>query len=233
MIAGGVGSRIHPADWVRQVMRGACRGGEKLPERRRGLFDALRDGAGQRRRGRRGDSSKRATCPGPRRADPRPAFSVAARPSSRTAGVAGTADGTSTLGRGSTAIRRAIVAALRDAGRTPADVGFVVAHGLSTLEDDRLEAQAIRETLGDVPVTAPKSYFGYLGAAAGSLEMVLSVLALQHGQVPPSLNYQQSDPQCPINVIHGRPMSLDRPVALILSHSAHGQAVAVILGGAE
>ena len=96
-----------------------------------------------------------------------------------------------------TAIRRAIVAALRDAGLAPADVGFVVAHGLSTVDDDRIEAQAIRDTLGDVPVTAPKSYFGHLGAAAGSLETAVSVLAFQHGLVPPTLNYEQPDPQCP------------------------------------
>ncbi len=120
---------------------------------------------------------------------------------------------------------------MRDAGLAPADVGFVVAHGLSTVDDDRIEAQAIRDTLGDVPVTAPKSYFGHLGAAAGSLEAALSVLALQHGQVPPTLNYERPDPQCPINVIHGRPMPLERHTALILSHTRHGQAVAVVLGG--
>ena len=94
---------------------------------------------------------------------------------------------------------------MRDAGLAPAEVGFVVAHGLSTVDDDRIEAQAIRDTLGDVPVTAPKSYFGHLGAGSGSLEAALGVLALQHGQVPATLNYQQPDPQCPINVIHGRP----------------------------
>ena len=129
-----------------------------------------------------------------------------------------------------TAIGRAIAAALRDAGLTPADVGFVVAHGLSTVDDDRIEAQAIRDMLGDVPVTAPKSYFGHLGAGAGSLEAALSVLSLEHGQVPPTLNYEQPDPQCPINVIHGRPMPLGRPTALILSHTRHGQAMAVVVG---
>ena len=61
-------------------------------------------------------------------------------------------------------------ARLRDARMAPADVGFVMAHGLSTLNDDRIEAQAIRDTLGDVPVTAPKSCFGHLGAGSGALE---------------------------------------------------------------
>ena len=130
------------------------------------------------------------------------------------------------------AIRRAILAALRDAGLAPADVGLVVAHGLSTIDDDRLEAQAIRDTLGGVPVTAPKSYFGHLGTAAGALETAVGILALQHGLIPPTLNYEYPDPECPVNVVHGRPAPLAKSVALILSHSRHGQAVAVVLGGA-
>ncbi len=93
-----------------------------------------------------------------------------------------------------------------------------------------MEAQAIRDTLGNVPVTAPKSYFGYLGAASGALEAVLAVLALQHGQAPPTLNYRQPDLQCPVNVIHGEPMPLESPVALLLSYARHGQAAAVALG---
>ena len=108
----------------------------------------------------------------------------------------------------------------------------MVAHGLSTVDGDRIEAEALRDTLGAVPVTAPKSYFGHLGAAAGALETVLSVLAFERGLVPPTLNYEQPDPLCPINVIHGRPLPVTRPTALILSYSPHGQAVALVLGGA-
>ena len=62
-------------------------------------------------------------------------------------------------------------AALRDAGRSPADVGHINAHGLSTIERDADEARAIREVFGSladkVPVTALKSYFGNLGAGCG------------------------------------------------------------------
>jgi 3-oxoacyl-[acyl-carrier-protein] synthase II len=241
IIAGGVGSQIHPANWVRCHARGLSQRGEN-PSAASRPFDALRDGLvnGEGAAALFLETQRHALARGvpilarvlgcgaafePCRSEP---FCKACK--APTAGRENCK--AATIGRGNTAIRQAIVAALRDAGRTPADVGFVVAHGLSTIEDDRIEAQAIRATLGDVPVTAPKSYFGYLGAAAGSLEMVLSVLAFQHGQVPPTLNYQQPDPQCPINVIHGRPMPVDRPMALILSHSAHGQAVAVILAGA-
>ena len=66
---------------------------------------------------------------------------------------------------------------LRRPSSTPADVGHVNAHGLSTVEHDRAEALAIRDTLGDVPVTAPKSFFGNLGAGTGAVELIGSLLA--------------------------------------------------------
>ncbi len=131
------------------------------------------------------------------------------------------------------AIRRAIVGAIRDAGLTPEELGCVVAHGTSRIDDDRLEAQAIYCALGDVPVTAPKSNCGYAGAASGALETAVGVLAFQHKLVPHTLNYEHPDPQCPINVVHGRPRPLDHPTALVLSHSPYGQAVAVVLAGPE
>ncbi len=63
------------------------------------------------------------------------------------------------------------------------------------------------------------------------METIVSVLAFQHGRVPPTLNYEEPDPRCPIQVIHGEPMPLDLPTALILSYTRHGQAAAVVLEG--
>ena len=131
------------------------------------------------------------------------------------------------------AIRRAIAAALQQPALSPADVGHVNAHGMSTTLDDQIEAQAIRDALGDVPVTAPKSYFGNLGAAGGAVEMAVSVLALIHGCVPPTLNYECPDPACPVNVIHGESLPADRRPALVLNHAPGGQAVAVVLGAGD
>jgi len=126
-------------------------------------------------------------------------------------------------------IRRAIRGALAAAAWEPSQIGHVNAHGLSTTLDDRLEAQAIRDTLGSVPVTAPKSYFGNLGAATGAVELAASVLALRHRFVFPTLNYRRPDPQCPIDVVHGQGVPLERPTALALNHAASGQAVAMAL----
>lgn len=127
------------------------------------------------------------------------------------------------------AIRAAIRQAVARAGLQPSDIGHVNADGLSTTLDDQIEAQAIRETLGDVPVTAPKSYFGNLSAGTGAVEMAVSVLALEKGEIPPTLNYTRPDPACPVNVIHGKPAPLGSPVALVLNHSRVGQSVAVII----
>jgi 3-oxoacyl-[acyl-carrier-protein] synthase II len=222
IIAGGVGARIHPAIWVRhQVLGQSQYSGDPAAASR--PFDALRDGVVS------GEGAGVLILETQDHAQAR-----GARVLARICGCAATFEprrnGQPCQG---TAIRHAILAALTAAGLKPAEIGFVAAHGLSTVDGDRIEAQAIRDTLGDVPVTAPKSYFGYLGAAAGALETALSVLAFQHGLVPPTLNYEHPDPQCPVNVIRGQPLPLRHPTALILSHSPHGQAVALVLGGAE
>ena len=102
------------------------------------------------------------------------------------------------------------------------------AHGNSTREDDAIEAQAIRDTLGDVPVTAPKSFFGNLGHGSGMVELVISVLAMRHGVVPPTLNYQTPDPECPVNVATEL-IPTDRPAFMALNHNTTGQAAAVVI----
>jgi 3-oxoacyl-[acyl-carrier-protein] synthase II len=126
------------------------------------------------------------------------------------------------------AIRRAIVAALAEAGLEPRDVGHVNAHGNSTREDDPAEAQAIRHVLDDVPVTAPKSFFGNLGPGGGVVEMLVSLIALEHGLVPPTLNYQTPDPQCPVNVVT-EPLPTDNRTFVTLNHATTGQAAALVI----
>lgn len=128
-----------------------------------------------------------------------------------------------------TAIRQSITAALASADLTAAQVGHVSAYGESSVEHDRVEARAIRDTLDNVPVTAPKSYFGDLGAGSGAVELAANVLALVHGRVPPTLNYETPDPECPVNVVHGSSQLVSQPTAVVLSQSSTGQAAAVVL----
>ena len=127
-------------------------------------------------------------------------------------------------------IRRSIEGALAGAGLGPADIGHINAHGSGMIDDDRFEAQAIHSSLGNVPVTAPKSYFGCLGAGTGAVEMAASVLAIATGTVPATLNYEFPDPACPVNVVHGQPLKVGQRTALVLNQSETGQTAAVVLG---
>jgi 3-oxoacyl-[acyl-carrier-protein] synthase II len=133
--------------------------------------------------------------------------------------------------RSGRAIRQSIEAALQSAGLQPADIGHVNAHGESSIAEDRAEAQAICAVLGDVPVTALKSYFGDCAAGSGAIELIGSVLALVHGRVPPTLNYDEPDPECPVNVVTGNPLSLAKRTAIALNQSLTGQAAAVVVTG--
>ena len=129
-------------------------------------------------------------------------------------------------------IRQAIEAAL-EMSQLPADqVGHVNAHGLATIQDDRIEAQAIEQVLGDVPVTAPKSYFGNLGAASGAAELAISMMGLQQQTVPPTLNYDEPDPECPVNVVSSPQVSRG-PIVLALNHKVTGQATSLLVRNEE
>jgi 3-oxoacyl-[acyl-carrier-protein] synthase II len=126
------------------------------------------------------------------------------------------------------AIAAAIRAALDMASLEPHDIAHVNAHGISTREDDPAEARAIRETLGDVPVTAPKSYFGNLGPGSGAVELAISLLAMQRGVIPPTLNYEHADPECPVNVVTELTPTTKRSV-VALNHCSTGQAAAAVI----
>ena len=103
------------------------------------------------------------------------------------------------------ALANALRSALRDAGKEPTDIGHINAHGLGTTDRDAEEARALADALGppaaEIPLTAPKSYFGNLGAASGVVELIASLLALKHGALPRVLNYQTRDPACPIAAV--------------------------------
>jgi 3-oxoacyl-[acyl-carrier-protein] synthase II len=126
-------------------------------------------------------------------------------------------------------IRASISAALRSAELSPQDIGHVNANAGGLVRDDAVEAQAIHAELGDVPVTAPKSYFGDLGASTGAVELIASVLAMQQGRVPQTLNYQEPDPLCPVNVVRKQSLPVEKRTALVLSQNEFGGAAAVVL----
>lgn len=100
---------------------------------------------------------------------------------------------------------RVMQAAIKDAGITPADIGYINAHGTSTPIGDGLETMAIKRLLGDrakkVPVSSTKSMTGHLLGGAGGLEAGISVLALRDQTLPPTINYENPDPACDLDYV--------------------------------
>jgi 3-oxoacyl-[acyl-carrier-protein] synthase II len=218
MIVGGTGSRIHPLNWCfrDQVLHSPRHENPHAVSR---PFDAQRDGMVY------GEGAAAFIIESQRHAEARGA-KILAR-------ILGFASAFETCTPGEPfeghAIRTVIEQSLRAAGLEARDVGHVNAHGLSTLHHDRAEARAIRDTLGDVPVTALKSFFGNLAGGAGAVELIGSLIAFETGKVPFTLNYEQSDPDCPVNVVHGAPQPEARKTAVVLNHTSMGQAVALVL----
>ncbi len=136
-------------------------------------------------------------------------------------------------GAGGTGLVRAIQAALRRAGIEPDQLGHINAHGKSTQRDDWVESRAYHRALGTVaetiPVTAMKSYFGHFDAGSGAVELAGTVLALRHGQLPVTLNYETPDPRCPLNVVHDEPLRLRNSSALSVNRTSMGQSAAAII----
>jgi len=116
---------------------------------------------------------------------------------------------------------------LEDSGFSKDQIGLVSANANGSKDGDAAEAQAIQEVLGDVPVVAHKSNFGNLGPGTSIVELIGSLLALKHGTIPPTLNYEEADPDCPVNVSNeSRP--LEKASVLKTGCSRTGQMVSVL-----
>jgi 3-oxoacyl-[acyl-carrier-protein] synthase II len=101
--------------------------------------------------------------------------------------------------------QRAMRQALKMAGMNPEDIGYVNAHGTSTALNDKFETQAIKGVFGDhakkLPVSSTKSMTGHLLGGAGGVEAVISALALSRGVLPPTINYEEPDPECDLDYV--------------------------------
>jgi 3-oxoacyl-[acyl-carrier-protein] synthase II len=100
---------------------------------------------------------------------------------------------------------RVMQMAMRDAGAEPHEVEYVNAHGTSTPYNDKFETAAIKKTFGEhayrMAVSSTKSMTGHLLGAAGGIEAVFSVLAIQRGMLPPTINYVNPDPDCDLDYV--------------------------------
>jgi len=135
------------------------------------------------------------------------------------------------------AIIGAIRNALLDAGAAPEEIDYVNAHGTSTPENDKMEYLSLSAVLGDhldvVPVSSTKSQIGHTLSAAGAIEAVLSLMMIANGLILPTINYDEPDPEIPLDVVPNVPRR--SPIRTVLSNSFGfgGQNAALVLSAAD
>jgi 3-oxoacyl-[acyl-carrier-protein] synthase II len=113
---------------------------------------------------------------------------------------------------------RAMAGSLRDGALRPEDVGYINAHGTSTPYNDKTETLAIKQVFGDharrLAVSSTKSMTGHLLGAAGGIEAIVTVLAIHHGILPPTINYETPDPECDLDYVPNAARKVEVEVAL-------------------
>lgn len=128
---------------------------------------------------------------------------------------------------------RVMKAALEDAGITPEQIGYVNAHGTSTPAGDRIECLAIKRVFGDhaakLKVGSTKSMSGHLLGAAGALETIVTAMALKTGQIPPTINVVNQDPDCDLDVCANAASSFSAEYALNNNFGFGGTNACVVL----
>ncbi|MBE3582893.1 MAG: beta-ketoacyl-ACP synthase II [Limnochordaceae bacterium] len=122
--------------------------------------------------------------------------------------------------------------ALQEAGVPPDAVGYINAHGTSTPANDRTETLAIKTVFGEraysIPVSSTKSMTGHLLGAAGGVEAIVTVLALQHQWLPPTINLDEPDPDCDLDYIpwHARPAQVEVALSNSFGFGGHNACLA-------
>ncbi len=125
--------------------------------------------------------------------------------------------------------------ALADAGLTPEEIGYVNAHGTSTPENDKMEYFSLKQAFGEVmettPISSNKSMIGHTLSAAGAVEAVFSLLTMQNGLIPPTINYNTPDPDMgKIDPVANVAREADVEAVISNSFGFGGQNVSVVYG---
>jgi nodulation protein E len=128
---------------------------------------------------------------------------------------------------------KAIAWALQDASLAPEAIDYINAHGTGTQANDVIESQAIRAVFGEkadtLAVSSSKSLHGHTLGAAGAVEAVVTLLALQNGVVPPTANINSIDPECRLRVIHSEPLHAPLETAMSNTFAFGGLNASLVL----
>jgi 3-oxoacyl-[acyl-carrier-protein] synthase II len=104
-----------------------------------------------------------------------------------------------------TQAERAIRLTLADANVSPSEIDYINAHGTSTPLNDKVETKVIKEVFGErayeLPISSNKSMIGHSLGAAGAIEVIASILTIQHQFIPPTINYEFPDPECNLDYV--------------------------------
>ncbi|MDQ2940751.1 MAG: beta-ketoacyl-ACP synthase II [Chloroflexota bacterium] len=223
VVAGGTESAILPVAFAAMGNMGALSKRNDEPEKASRPFDAERDGFVF------GEGAAVLTVESAAHAEARGATILA-----EIAGGALTADAfhISAPDPSAYGATKAMERALRDAGVDPEEVDYVAAHGTSTPLNDATETKAIRGAFGDhadrLAVSSNKSMIGHTLGAAGAMSALAAVLAIRDGVIPPTINYEQADPDCDLDYVPNIAREQAVSVAIINGFGFGGQnAVAV------
>lgn len=148
-------------------------------------------------------------------------------------GMAGEAVHVTGLAPDGDGLVRAITAALAQANSDPSDVDYLNAHGTSTPLNDPVETLAIKRVFGDhsarLPVSSTKSMTGHCLGAAGAIELIACVMAIENGVVPPTINYEFPDEDCDLDYVPNQARRIDVKVAISNSQGFGGHSAALLV----
>lgn len=130
--------------------------------------------------------------------------------------------------------RRAMAAALEDANLAPTDIQYINSHGTSTPHGDLAETQAVKALFGDhayeLVMNSTKSMTGHLLGATGAVEAAITLMVMQHGVIPPTINNEFPDPECDLNCAPNVKLERDVQTSLTNSFGFGGHNVTLVLG---
>ncbi len=132
---------------------------------------------------------------------------------------------------------RCMTLAMKDAGLGPGDIGYINAHGTSTQYNDRIETVAIKSVFKQhaykIPVTSTKSMIGHLLGAAGAVELIACILSIRDGEIHPTINLENPDPDCDLDYVPNLARKAAVRTALSNSFGFGGHNVSIIVKAYE